>query len=274
MKIRSIIKVVVIFGLVVFIFWPTFNWMRARYTEADNYYSHGFLVPIVSLFLICRRWKEFKPDSDSNIFGLFLAGLGLLIHLIALRWGVNFISGFALIMFLFGLFLSLWGNEATRKSAFALFFLFFMIPLPKVMIISASFRLKIISAQLAAAIVNAFGISAFRMGSIVKLPNTSLTIGEPCSGLRSLISLLALGTLYAYLSDLSRIRKFFLFLSTIPIAIVVNVIRIVMLLLVAYVYGAETAIGKFHDFSGFLLFAMALLALMTTGRILSWSKKS
>jgi exosortase len=275
LKISSIIKVAIIVILVAFIFWPTFGWLKDRYTEADTYYSHGFLIPWVSLFLIYRRRKELISTPQlNNVAGIFLVAFGLLVHLVALRWGVNFISGFSLIVVLFGLFLALWGVEATRKNTFPLSFLVFMIPLPKVAIISISFKLKIMAAQLSTNIINAFGIPALRQGSIVQLPNTALTIGDPCSGLRSLISLLALGALYAYLSKLNRIKKVILFLSAVPIAIIANIVRIVLLLLVAYVYGSEVATGKFHDFSGLLVFVIALIGLMIIGRFLLWRKSS
>lgn len=275
LKISSIIKVALVAILVAFIFWPTFQWMRDRYTEADTYYSHGFLVPLVSLFLIYRRKKELQSIPPStNAGGIFLIAFGLFIHLGALLWGINFVCGFSLIIVLFGLFLALWGTEVTKKNTFPLLFLVFMVPLPKVLIITISFKLKIIAAQFATRIINAFGIPALRTGSVVQLPNTALTVGDPCSGLRSLISLLALGALYAYLINLTRTKKIILFLSAIPIAIAANVIRIVILLLVAYVYGAEVATGKFHDFSGIIVFGVALLGLMLVGRILSWSRKT
>ncbi|MFH1855956.1 MAG: exosortase/archaeosortase family protein [Candidatus Omnitrophota bacterium] len=259
----------------IFIFSPTFSWLKGRFTEADTYYSHGFLVPLVSLFLIYRKKEELlKTPQKNTLSGIFIIFLGLMIHLIALRWGINFVSAFSLIIVLFGLFLALWGREVTGKNMFALLFLIFMVPLPKVLIIAISFKLKILVASFSANIINAAGIPALRMGSVIQLPNTTVTVGDPCSGLRSLISLLALGVLYAYMSNLSRGKKIILFLSTIPIAVIANIIRIVLLLFVAYVYGREFATGKFHDFSGFVVFIIALMFLMFIGRVLSWQKKS
>lgn len=269
------IKIAVIAVLVAIIFWPIFGWLKERFTEADTYYSHGFLVPFVCLFLIYRNREELlRTPSSSDTRGIFIILAGLLMHLLAFRWGINFICGFAFIIVLFGLFLVLWGKEVTKKNIFPLLFLVFLVPLPKVLIIEISFKLKILVAHIAANIVNFFGIPALRMGSTIQLPNTALTVGDPCSGLRSLISLLSLGALYAYISSLTKTGKFVLFLSSIPIAIIANIVRIVLLLLVAYVYGSEVATGKFHDISGFIVFIIALLGLMLVGRLLSWRKKS
>ncbi|MFH1778858.1 MAG: exosortase/archaeosortase family protein [Candidatus Omnitrophota bacterium] len=262
------------FFLLVLVYWPTFLWMKARFLEADSYYSHGFLVPLVFLFLIWTKREDLKKSKIAPLnVGLFLLIPALLLHLIAYRWGINFVSGFSFIIALFGLLLYLFGREVTRHLAFALCFLVFMVPLPQVMIIHISFKMKIFAAQVATSVINLMGIQAVRDGSKVILPNTALTIGDPCSGLRSLISLTALGALYAYLAKLSRFRRIVLFLVSIPLALLANIIRIVLLLIVAFVYGSKVATGKFHDISGILLFVIALTGLIIAGRILSWEKE-
>lgn len=268
------VKLTIIIALFILIYWPTFLWMKARFLETDSYYSHGFLVPLVFLFLIWTKREELKKSKIAPLtLGLFLLIPALLLHLIAYRWGINFISGFSFIIALFGLLLYLFGRDVTRHLTFALCFLVFMMPLPQVMIIHISFKMKIFAAQVATSIIKLFNIPSVRTGSIVQLPNTSLTIGDPCSGLRSLISLTALGALYAYLAKISKIRKIILFLFSIPLALFANAIRIVLLLIVAFIYGSEVATGKFHDFSGFLLFVIALIGLIIAGRILSWEKE-
>lgn len=265
---------IIIGVLLIIIYWPTFIWMKARFLEPESYYSHGFLVPFVFLFLIWQKRHALKetPVAPQNI-GLVLLIFSLLIHLIALRWKINFISGFSIITTLAGLSLCLFGRRVTYKILFPLCFLVFMTPLPQVLIIHISFKMKILATQMAAFLINIMGIPAMRAGSIVNLPNTSLIVGSPCSGLRSLISLTALGAIYAYLTDLSLLRKLTLFLTSIPLALISNVIRIVLLLLVAFIYGAEAATGKFHDFSGFLVFIVALVGLMIVWRVLSWEKE-
>jgi len=268
------IKLGIIAGLLVFIYWPAFTWMIARFNEADTYYSHGFLVPFVFLYLIWAKRDDLKKAEISPLnIGLVLLIPALLVHLLAHLLEINFVSGFSLIAALFGLSLYLYGLGVSRQLAFAIIFLVFMIPLPQVLIISISFKMKILAAQAATLFINLMGIQAVREGSIVNLPNTALTVGDPCSGLRSLISLAALGALYAYLIKLSRPRKALLFLLSIPIALIANIIRIILLLLVAFVYGSDVATGKFHDFSGFLVFGFAFTGLFIVGRILSWQKE-
>lgn len=262
-------------ALLILVYWPTFIWMNARFSEADTYYSHGFLVPFVFLYLIWMRRDDLKNSTikPSNL-GLILLIPALLIHLIAYLFEINFISGFSLLVTLFGLTLYLYGVGALRYLAFPILFLAFMVPLPQVMIIHISFKMKIFAAQVATSIINFMGIEAVRGGSIVYLPNTALTVGDPCSGLSSLISLTALGALYAYIAKISRIRKIILFILSIPIALIANIVRIVFLLLVGFAYGAQAATGKFvHGFLAFLLYVFAIIGLIIVGRILSWQKE-
>ncbi len=151
-----------------------------------------------------------------------------------------------------------------------------MVPLPQVMIINISFKMKMVTAQVATVIINLMGIPAIRDGSMVHLkPETTLAIGNPCSGLSSLIALTALGALYAYIVKMSRTRKIILFLLSIPIALLANIMRIVLLLLVGFAYDARIATGKFvHDFLAFLLYVFAIAGLIIVGRMLSWGRRT
>ena len=263
--------------LLALIYLPTFIWMKARFDEVESYYSHGYLVPLVFAYLIWMKRDELRKCAIKPAgLALLIFVPALLVHLLAYFFEINFVSGFTLIAALFGLALYLYGTEVTKKVAFPVIFLIFMVPLPQVMIINISFKMKMMAAQIATSIVNLMGIHAIRDGSIVYLkPDTSLTIGSPCSGLSSLIALAALGALYAYLVKMSRTRKIVLFLLSIPIALAANIFRIVMLLLVGFAYDAKTATGPFvHGFLAFLLYVFAIAGLIILGRILSWGKKS
>ncbi len=274
MKKTSFIQLAILSTLLLIVYWPTFLWMRARFIEANSYYSHGFLVPFIVGFLIWNKRKELsnikvKPLSA----GLLIIIPSLLVHLLAYKWKINFVSGFSFLITLYGATLYLYGKGITKQLALPFCFLIFMIPLPQVLIIHISFNMKMFAAHIATSAINLMGISAAREGSIVYLPNTSVMVGDPCSGLRSLISLTALGALYAYLINLTTIKKIILFFTSIPLALIANIIRIILILVVAFVYGSDIATGKFHDFSGFLLFLIALIGLIIAGKILSWKKE-
>jgi exosortase len=269
MKRDDLIKAIILVVLVLVTYIPTFIWMVDRWTVADTYYSHGFLIPLISAFIVWLKRKELvKLKTQPIHLGWLFFGTGIAIHTLSALLQVYFTSGFSLILVIFGLVLLFLGKEFLRKLLFPILFLVFMIPLPMVAIANLSFRLKLFASQIATFIVNRLGVQAVREGSVIKTLHSYLVVEDPCSGIRSLIALIALGTLMAYFSRLSRNKKIILFLSSIPIAIFTNVIRIVVLTLVSEVYGSKVATGRFHDVMGILVFVFAFLGLTLVSKLL------
>ncbi|MDD5669896.1 MAG: exosortase/archaeosortase family protein, partial [Candidatus Omnitrophica bacterium] len=181
---------------------------------------------------------------------------------------VYFTSGFSLLLVIPGLVLLFFGKEYLRKLLFPIVFLVFMIPLPLVAIANISFRLKIFAAQISTFVVNSLGVTAVRDGSVIRTMHAYLVVEDPCSGIRSLISLIALGGLMAYFSNLSKVKKSILFAASMPIAIISNVIRISALTLVSEIYGAKYAGGWFHDTMGILVFVFAFVGMILVSKVL------
>lgn len=167
-----------------------------------------------------------------------------------------------------GLILYFYGSKILKKIWFPVAFLVFMIPAPLVVITNISFKMKIFAAKIATGLLNNMGLNAVREGSLIKMPHAYVVVDDVCSGLRSLISLTALGGIFAYWMNANILKRIILFLSTIPIAIVTNVFRVIFLSSIAEIWGPEYAVGFTHDFSGFLVFAMAFILLFAVGRLL------
>jgi exosortase len=143
---------------------------------------------------------------------------------------------------------------------FPLAFLLFMVPLPKYSIIYITFWLKLFVASMATEAVYTMGLPVLLRGAFIELPNGLVEIDNACSGLRSLIALLALGVAYAWLLPVSLLRKSVVVLLSIPIAIVANLIRIVVLLWVSYLYSPSGRAFEMTDFTtGMLVYAIALI---------------
>jgi exosortase len=248
---------------------PTFIWIWDRWTTADTYYSHGPLIPIISCFIVWLKRKQLSCLSvtPSNS-GWILFITGVLIGAISAVWQVYFSSGFSFVLVLAGLILLFLGKDFLKRLLFPLLFLFFMVPLPLVAISNLSFRLKILASKISVFLVNRIGLQAIQEGSIVKTKHSYLVVEDPCSGIRSLIALIALGCLMAYFSKLSRSKKIILFVSAIPIAILSNVLRITALTLVSEIYGSKAATGTFHDVMGFLVFVFAFTGLTIVAKVL------
>jgi len=269
MKKQDIIKLAVLSALVIIVYIPTFIWMIDRWSAKDTYYSHGFLVPLISGFIVWLKRKQLAQlKVEPSAWGWLLFISGILIQGVSALWRVHFSSGFSLLLVIPGVVLLSLGKKFLRELGFALAFLVFMLPLPLVAIAQLSFNLKIFAAQISVKVVNLIGVPAIRQGSVIRTMHSYLMVEDPCSGIRSLIALIALGALMAYFASISRIKKIALFVSSVPIAIASNVVRIVSLSLVSEMYGAKWSTGFFHDMMGILVFVFAFVGLTLVNKIL------
>jgi exosortase len=248
---------------------PTFIWMIGRWTAPNTYYSHGFLIPFISGFLVWLNREKIcntKPQPDGLGWVFFICGI--LIHIVSTLWQVSFTSGFSLLLVITGLVLLFLGKEHLRQLAFPVLFLIFMIPPPLVAVAQISFKLKILAARASTIIINSLGVPAIREGSIIKTPHSYLVVEDPCSGVSSLIAMVALGALMAYFLKGSKLRKVILFLSAVPIAIISNIARLIIISLVSELYGAKFAAGWFHYPMGVMVFVFSFFGLLLVGKLL------
>jgi len=259
--------IVGIFVLLIYV--PSFLWMWDRWFARDSYYSHGILIPFVTAFLIWQKrdvLKKIKPETSP--WGLRLFFLGIAIHLLSALFRVYFSSGFSLIIVLFGLTLHFYGFKALKEVLFPISFLAFMIPLPMLVITNLSFRLKIFATQIAVGALNNMGLFCVQHGSTIVMRHAYVVVEDACSGLRSLITLMALGSLFAYWMKSSFLKKAILFVSTIPIAVITNVGRIIFLSFVSEIWGTQRAMGPIHEASGIIIFLGAFCLLYVVQKVI------
>ncbi|OGW91258.1 MAG: hypothetical protein A3D28_00460, partial [Omnitrophica bacterium RIFCSPHIGHO2_02_FULL_63_14] len=214
------------------LFWPTFRWMAERFNAPDSFYSHGWLVPLASAWLVWQRREALSRAALAPSYrGLLLLAPAVALHLLAVWSRLHVLSGFMCLAAVWGLVWTFWGREAVRALRFPLAFLFFMVPLPGVLLIGASFYLKLAAAWLAAGALQLAGIPAIQEGSLIRLPHLTLLIDDTCSGLRSLLSLVALATLWTSLlpAETARWRKLAMVAASIPIGLAANMVRVLML---------------------------------------------
>jgi len=243
-------------------------------TRGESYYTHAPLVPAVSIIIILLLIRYTTiPVRPRLKMGMLVLVLGSLFHLAACLARVNFASGFAFIVVLIGIVLSLWGKEALKRFWFPLVFLFFMVPLPEVSIAQLNFRLKMIAADWGVQLANLLVIAERSGNQVFLTGEKSMVVANICNGLRTLISVIAFGALYAYICRLRGIWRVVLFLMSVPVAVVSNSIRIVSLILVADLWDVETATGWYHDFSGLMILVMAFALLFGLEKAILWVRK-
>jgi len=243
--------------------------MWNKWFDSHSYYSHGPLVPLIAGFLIYQK-KQILSNVEikASRTGLYTFAAGIVMHILGALLQVHFISAFSIIPVLFGLLLYFYGYPCFKIILFPLSFLAFCIPLPSVIVVNMSFELKLLSAKLAALTLNHLGVPALQEGSMIRLRHTCILVEDVCSGLRSLISLLAVGSLFAYWLRSNHTRKIILFLLAAPVAMTANTFRIVLLSMCAEIYGPSYASGAFHNLSGFLALTLAVYLLYLCGKLL------
>lgn len=259
--------------LIVFAYKVTFLWMYGRYMGADSYYSHGFLVPFISLFFIYQQKDRLnKTEQKTSRAGLYILLFALMLHLLGTILYVFSISGFSLFVLVIGLSLYLFGPKISKIIWFPLLFLIFMFPLPGAIISLVSFPLKVLAAKVGVWVVALLGVPVHLEGFNIYIPAGHLLVGNPCSGLRSLIAFMALGSVFAYITPVGPGKKWFLFFLTIPIALLSNVTRVPMLILISHYFGLEAAAPDtfVHTGSGMLVFVIGFILLLTTAKVLEW----
>ena len=256
--------------------WRHSHWsLYKRIMEGESYYTHAPLVPLVSLIIAVLLIRHTRiPVRPARRWGAVVLGVFLVGHLLACLARVNFVSGFALIGVLAGLVLLLWGGRALRRLWFPIALLAFMVPLPEVSIAQLNFRLKMFAADWGVRLADFLGVLVERKGNMVFLEGGKrLVIANVCNGLRTLISLLAFGALYAYVCRLRGWWRIFLFLFSVPVAVVANSVRIVTLIAVADIWNEKIATGWYHDFSGILIFVLAFLLMFGLEKLILGAHK-
>ena len=255
----------ILFGTVLFM--PVVRWLLLEWMSND-YYSHGPLVPLVSLFFAWRARPNLEKEPDNR--GLLLLGGGVILYLIAVYYRAFHIGALMMIVTLGGAIWTYWGKEGIRKLAFPLAFLIFMIPFPFVE--ASSLPLSLLTGQVATRLMQALGLDVSVQGAAVSLPNVNLVVGAQCSGVRSIISLFTLYAVFVHIVEGSWVRKLILFFSAIPAAIAGNILRVSSLLWVANRWGAEAGFKYYHDYSGFVFFFFVVIILLLIARLLKCDK--
>jgi exosortase len=224
----------------------------------DNY-SHGPLVPLVSLALVWLRWPrlrvlEVRPARG----GLWLLAAGCLMLVLGVRMDIFALQGWSLLVVLFGLTLAFFGVPVLRMLAFPILYLAFMLTFPPVVMNTLSFALKSFATAGAAGAAQLLGVAMRRDGMQIYFASGELSIENPCSGLRSLLALLATGTLFAYFQRGGAWRRAAVMLAAIPIALAGNMARLLLLFIASDRKGVDWATGRFHDVTGYIMYAVAL----------------
>jgi len=256
------------FGLLTLVYAPVLVDLVSDWWNDSNY-SHGFLVPLVSGYLLWKkRDKLAAAVGESSKLGLPLLALALALFVVGSAGAEYFTVRVSFIMALTGLVLFHFGASFLRQVWFELGFLLFMIPLPYVIYYSLTFPMQLFATKISIKALAMIGVPAVQQGNIIHLSGVSLEVAEACSGIRSLLSLLALGALFAYFTQKGPLKRGALFLATIPIAIFTNSARVFITAVLAFTIDADVTEEPLHGLMGLSVFVMAFLLLLLFNALL------
>jgi len=237
----------------------------------DPNYSHGFFVPLFSLFVIwSERDKLRKLPVEPSATGLLVVFFGVVVLAAGTLGAELFLSRFSLLLTIAGLVVITFGWNFMRAIFFPWIFLLFMIPIPAIILNQITFPLQLLASKAAALTLPLMGVPVLREGNIIQLPAMALEVAEACSGIRSLMSLATLAIIYGYLLEPRTSIRVILAFASIPIAVLANSLRIIGTGLLVQYWDPDKAQGFFHEFSGWVIFVVSLIMLFVLHRALQW----
>lgn len=245
-----------------------FAWMKMRWTGDMAYAS---LLPLVSLWALWRQRKHLAAAPRCVAWrGLPLIAFALFLHWVGVRGQQPRISMVGLILLLWSMPFLLYGWSFAKYLLFPCGYLFLAIPLN--FLDSMTAPLRIFASWTSATLLNGFGLHVHQVGA--GLSSTagnpfSFTVAPECSGLHSLLAMTALMGAYAWYSQKSQLKKWAFFLCSVPVALIANVFRIILVVLFAAIAGQERAMGLWHDYSGYPIFIIGILLMLGLDRLLN-----
>ncbi|HTN77131.1 MAG TPA: exosortase/archaeosortase family protein, partial [Pirellulaceae bacterium] len=257
---------------VVALYIPTFIRL-VKFWWVDPDYSHGFLVIPASLFFCGIAWQRFQTeaahhqlaatDSRGVIWGALEIALGFVLHLLGLAFDFYLVDVISLICILRGTLLLVAGPAWNRAFAFPALFLIFLAPLPPVAHQKLAIFMQQSVALVSTTILDACGVPIHRQGYLMHIPGYTMEVGEACSGLRSMMAILALAVAIGFLVNGSQRYCWILTMLALPIAGAANCLRVVLTGIIMLTLGREYAVGVYHEMEGMVLEAIAAGILVT-----------
>ena len=228
--------------------------MVTRWASQEEY-SHGFLIPIVTTWLLWTRRDALRVSIGQPAWASpVIILLATLMAIIGELGAISVLSQLGFVLALIGLVLGLGGYPLLRTALIPILFLLFAIPMPYFVDSVMSVRLQLISSELAAFVIRMFQIPVYLDGNIINLGYYKVQVVEACSGLRYIYPLLSLSFLAAYLFHAPLWQRAVVFFSSIPITIVMNSVRIGLIGVTVNYWGTQAADNVLHFFEGWIIF--------------------
>jgi len=250
---------------------PLYWWAANGIWQSDDH-AHGALILAVMAWLFwgLRAQIAAVPARPQPLVGWLVFAIGLFLYVVGEVFQIS-ILGFGSQPFVVaGILLLLKGTGATRVAWFALFYFIFMIPLPGIIVDAVTGPLKNWISAIVVEILYRVGYPISRSGVVLTIGQYQMLVADACSGLHSMYSLSALGTLFMYImARTSRLHNAIMVASILPIAFIANIVRVMILVLITYHFGDEAGQGFLHGTAGMVLMLVALACFFALDALLA-----
>lgn len=257
-----VVKIGLLVAITIVLYYPVSEALINAWL-VNKAYSHGFLVPFISLYIIWTKRKKIQhiEVKPSNIGGALVLLLGGLMYISGNIGGIILLQELSLIVVITGLALLFLGVRYLRALSLPVAYLLFMIPFFDESSNRIHWPFQLFSANLGVTLLQWLGIPAYRLSQYIELPNITLEVAEQCSGIKYLISIVAIGIPLAYFTQKTFLRKVGLIGMAITVAILANALRVAFVGIWAYKFDEVNTHGPFHIFQGFLVSQIGFVVL-------------
>ena len=239
--------------------WPVIEAMMDRWST-DPRYAHGYLVPMFALALLwLRRARLEGAKATPSSWGLACVGPGAAIQLVGGYYRIGWFEGLAVLLYLGGLSLLVGGRRHLGWAWPSIAYLAFMVPLPWRVETALGPPLQSLAASASTYVLQTLGLMAFAEGNVIQLNDATIGVADACSGLSMLITFVALSTATAMVVRRPLLDRIVLVASSIPVALLANVARIVMTGALHEAAGGHLATSFYHDLAGWVMMPLALV---------------
>lgn len=253
------------------VFYPVLLQLVSLWMNSDDNSYGAFVIPISAYIIWLKKETLQKLPVKPSNWGLPWVVLSILMYSIANYADILTLKPFTMVLTLSGMVLYLFGVSIFKELIFPLFFLFFLVPVPTQIYSALTIPLQLLVTRVSVFAASILDISVLREGNIIHLPNKSFQVVQACSGLRSLVSIITLSTVFGYLTLRMNVLRSILCLSAIPVAVFVNILRVfLMVILFHYLHIDLAENDTVHSLYGALIFILALILIVIIKRILSY----
>ncbi len=263
----------VLMGAFVFVFFPALADLIHRWETSEDYAHAFFVVPIIA-YMIWQKRANLQDKAPSNIIGCIMVILSLIVYQLALYVQIPTFIFLSLVLFVISAFIFVAGFGFLACIIVPILLMFMIIPIPNQILAAITASLQLRVSEISEIIVRFFSVPMFREGNVLHIKDMTFAVVDACSGIRSLISMTTLAVIIGYFTLTKISSKIVLFILSIPVAILANIIRVVTLVFAYHFYKINLTEGLAHTALGMILFGVGLLLLFSFQRVLEkWETK-